>query len=300
MPRMSMDRFRRVSQLWNWLPAFRGVAEQGGIHRASSVLGISGSALSRTVKLLEDAAGAELFVRRSTSMELTEHGTKLLAATRTAMRLVDDALPASADSDPKVTIWIGTSSPVAASLATLAFADASVKAVARPRLAPIDNRPDALVEALVRGDLDLVVSPSLDRVADVVVDRVGDVELGVYASPSHPSARGRDGGGPTPLDLTTVPFVVREGNDGWPLEKHRQTVATCTTLEALLVHLAGGEAVTYLPDAMARRILPSALVRLCDGGPRQTLYAAKRTPLAPQRLPIDAVVEAIRRVVAIA
>jgi DNA-binding transcriptional LysR family regulator len=60
-----MDRFRRVAQLWNWLPAFRGVAEHENPQRAASVLGVSASALSRTVKLLEDALGAEVFVRQS-------------------------------------------------------------------------------------------------------------------------------------------------------------------------------------------------------------------------------------------
>jgi hypothetical protein len=44
-------RLRRVAQLWNWLPGFRAVAEHEHVHKAAHTLGISPSALSRTVKL---------------------------------------------------------------------------------------------------------------------------------------------------------------------------------------------------------------------------------------------------------
>ena len=64
-----MARFRRVAQLWNWLPAFRGVAEHQSIHGASAALGTSPPALSRTVKLLEEALGAELFTRDKNAVE---------------------------------------------------------------------------------------------------------------------------------------------------------------------------------------------------------------------------------------
>ena len=67
----TMMRFRRVSQLWNWLPGFRGVAEHASIHKAAQALGTSPSALSRTVKLLESAVGGALFVRQGSGLALT-------------------------------------------------------------------------------------------------------------------------------------------------------------------------------------------------------------------------------------
>src|SRR5712691_11901344 len=55
---MTMTRYRRVAELWNWLPGFRGVAEHESVNEAASALNVSPSALSRTVKLLESALGA--------------------------------------------------------------------------------------------------------------------------------------------------------------------------------------------------------------------------------------------------
>src|SRR5262245_30593406 len=89
---MAMRRFRRVAQLWNWLPGFRGVAEHESVHRAAQTLGVSPSALSRTVKLLESALGAPLFVRQGSGLQLTALGAELLTITRDAMRQVDDGI----------------------------------------------------------------------------------------------------------------------------------------------------------------------------------------------------------------
>ena len=86
-----MDRARRVASLWNWLPAFRVVAEYEGIQKAAVVLHVSPSSLSRTIKLIEDVIGTPLFVRASTGLTLTAFGVELLKRTREAMRRVDDA-----------------------------------------------------------------------------------------------------------------------------------------------------------------------------------------------------------------
>src|SRR2546423_13968187 len=87
-----MKRFRRVADLWNWLPGFRAVAEHESVNEAAAALHVSASALSRTVKLLESALGADLFVRRGPGLELTQLGTELLAITRDVMRQVDDCI----------------------------------------------------------------------------------------------------------------------------------------------------------------------------------------------------------------
>ena len=49
-----MERLRSIANLWNWLPAFRAVAETGNLRLAAERLHVSPSALSRTVRLLED------------------------------------------------------------------------------------------------------------------------------------------------------------------------------------------------------------------------------------------------------
>src|SRR5581483_2269624 len=93
-PRMALDRYRRIARLWNWLPAFRAVAEYESVQAAGTALALSPSALSRAVRLIEDELGEPLFVRAPSGLTLTARGQALLTATRDAMRGVDDALGA--------------------------------------------------------------------------------------------------------------------------------------------------------------------------------------------------------------
>ncbi len=93
---MNLDRLQQVARVWDWLPAFRAAAEYESLQRAGLALGVSPSALSRSIKLLEDALGAAVFVRSPTGLSLTPLGDVLLAATRGAMRRLHDALPESA------------------------------------------------------------------------------------------------------------------------------------------------------------------------------------------------------------
>ena len=50
-----MERMRRLTTLWSWLPGFRAVAETQHLPTASKQLHVGASALSRTIRLLEEA-----------------------------------------------------------------------------------------------------------------------------------------------------------------------------------------------------------------------------------------------------
>lgn len=92
---MALENHRRIAQVWNWLPAFRAVAEYESIQRAALALSVSPSSLSRTIKLLEEQLGTPVFIRTTSGVSLTDAGRELLAGTRDAMRRVDEALPAT-------------------------------------------------------------------------------------------------------------------------------------------------------------------------------------------------------------
>ena len=87
-----MERARRIVQFWNWLPAFRAVAETQHLPSAASQLGVSPQALSRTIKLLEEELDADLFHRVGRQLRLSDAGEELLSSVRDAMRRVDDGL----------------------------------------------------------------------------------------------------------------------------------------------------------------------------------------------------------------
>lgn len=278
---MSTERFRRVAQLWNWLPAFRGVAEQESIQKASIVLGTSPSALSRTVKLLEEAVGADMFVRRGQALALTPEGSRLLAATRDAMRTVDEGLPPAGGKEARglQTVNVGVASPIASAVVGLAAADVGVRDLClRSVIASIPV--EAGTDALLRGELDLVVTPAASTRPGIAVQRIGDAMVGVYAPSSHPLV---ERAAPvSDVELASASFVVQAGSDGWPLERPRSVVATCGSLDGVLAFCAVSEVVTVIADVLiSRRIVPT-LVRVADAGPPQTLFALRRTPLEGQ------------------
>jgi DNA-binding transcriptional LysR family regulator len=59
---------------------FLRVADDGSLTRASDVLGIAQPALSRQIRLLEEALGVQLFARTPRGMQLTEEGEQLRSA----------------------------------------------------------------------------------------------------------------------------------------------------------------------------------------------------------------------------
>jgi len=69
-----------MKQDLNTLAAFMAVAQERNFTRAAAQLGVSQSALSRTVRALEDEMGMPLLVRTTRSVSLTDAGERLLAA----------------------------------------------------------------------------------------------------------------------------------------------------------------------------------------------------------------------------
>lgn len=60
------------------LTYFYEVAKQGSIKEASSVLGITQPSITKSIKILEDAVGADLFVRLPRGVKVTKEGEILL------------------------------------------------------------------------------------------------------------------------------------------------------------------------------------------------------------------------------
>lgn len=140
---------RKIAALWDWLPAFRAVAETENLRRAATFLALSPPALSRTLKLLEDHLGTPLFVREGRSLRLTEPGRRLLAAVRSAMRAVDDALSPSTRALRVHTL------PALAPIVVRALAPHGPLSVSTRRA-----KVEDLLDELTRGELDLVVTSS--------------------------------------------------------------------------------------------------------------------------------------------
>lgn len=188
---MPLDRHQQIARVWNWLPAFRAAAEYESLQRASLAIGVSASALSRSIKLLEDNLGVALFIRSPGGLALTGHGSKLLAATRDAMRRVHDALPEVRPNRLRG----GATGPALQRL----LSDAAVDALGNWGLAFVDIRADNASEALLCGDLDVVLAHSALEAAGVRVEVLPAMKFVLALPPGGSRARvaGLDAEGPT-------------------------------------------------------------------------------------------------------
>lgn len=255
-----MDRTLRLSQLWSWLPAFRAVAETEHLPTAARAMGLTPSALSRSVSQLEAAVDAKLFARSGRRLQLEPAGRELLAAVRDAMRRVDDGLGRLGTARPTVIrvagdgVWIGVVvSPVAAGF--------DIEHV---------GTESSLRDALQRGAVDLAVVETPTPTDHVLIDRLGTVQQAVYgAGDRFASCASRDEAWPS-----QVPRVIALRS------MHLGVIVDAARTDTL-------RAVLPVAIADAHRLRASSTARI----PSTNLYLARRKPLGTS--PVEALIPAI-------
>jgi DNA-binding transcriptional LysR family regulator len=235
-----MDRLQKVMSVWNWLPAFRAVAEVQQIHAAAKRLHVSPSALSRTVRLLEDAVGQPLFDRVGRSLRLNASGEELLHFVRDAVRGIDDGLSAMAQARLKGSVYLSSPLELASSWIGPAVKDVAQRfpgLTLHLRTAP----PEGLADAILTGDVDLALAYQVRARKHVQVERLCSLDIGVYCGAQHPLYRQT----PSAEDLLRYPFVAIEPGlevgDGWPTELERKVALYVPTMD-LAAQLCGSQA----------------------------------------------------------
>src|SRR5256885_1559488 len=78
--------------LLNHLPVILTVAKRAGFAAAASELGMSPSAVSHAVRLVEERLGVPLFARTTRSVALTEAGAALMESVEPALRDIDERI----------------------------------------------------------------------------------------------------------------------------------------------------------------------------------------------------------------
>lgn len=166
------------------LKAFVAIIEHGSFRRAAAHLGISASALSQTLKLLEQRLGTRLLNRTTRSIGLTDTGTQLLGQIGPALAALDTAV-AQARS---------TAHQVAGRLRINSTRDAAIHYLA-PLITPfLKAHPgielevfteDRLVDIVGQGfDAGIRLGERLEQ--DMVAIRVsGPLEMKVVAAPRY-------------------------------------------------------------------------------------------------------------------
>lgn len=256
-----MDRFQRLSNLWNWLPVFRAVAEVENLPAASRKLNISASSLSRTVRLLEDEIGHPLFDRVGRRLVLNHRGSLLLAGVRDSMRRVSDAVDqvtTTMMSGPVRIASPGSFMPI--------LVLPALRQLKRdyPELCPVleSVNPDEIPDRLVTGRLDLVLTDQSVTLEDeLIADLLFEVGYGVYCGAGHPLYDQDD----SEIDLTTIcqhEFAAPpEHADHWPVHIDRRIGIFAMILSTGVELCACGDFLAVLPDVVARSAKQDAPLR---------------------------------------
>jgi LysR family transcriptional regulator for metE and metH len=269
------------------LRTIRAIHRAGGVARAADLLNITQSALSHQLKGLEEQCGVELFVRRTKPLRLSAAGMKLL-------KLADEVLPRIEALEEEFRALIsGKSGRLHLTMECHACFEWLFPVLDRFRHAwgdvDVDIRPGlafGALPALVREDVDLVISSDPEEIDGITFTPLFDYEPRVVVAASHP--------------LAQKPFAVAEDFRDevlitYPMERSRLDVFTGLLNPArveprghrqveltamILLLVASGRGITVLPDWVLREARTSSdyvTLPLGEGGLTRRMYAATRT-----------------------
>jgi DNA-binding transcriptional LysR family regulator len=238
---------------------FIAVAEELNFSRAAERVHIVQSALSTSIRLLEEELKARLFVRSTRQVQLTPAGRAFLEKAREVLRVIELGREsvASIEGLRSGSLSIGTvhSLPAFLDLPSLISRFHAIHPGIEVRL----RQGDAvgLMEQLRTGRLDLAFLPLLDPPDDIVTKIVACEDLVIAAAPDHPLAGRTD---VSLREVATHPFVDFE--IGWgtrPLIDrafgqaglHRRTIFDVTDIETIIELIRRGLGVALLPETIA-------------------------------------------------
>ncbi|WP_417722259.1 LysR family transcriptional regulator [Salipiger sp.] len=268
------------------LRTIKAIHEAGGLARAADQLNITQSALSHQIKGLEDQAGVELFVRRSKPMTLSAAGMRLL-------RLADQILPqveaALAEFDG---LRNGSSGRLHIAIECHACFEWLFPVLETFRKSwpdvDVDIRPglafDAL-PALLKEDVDLVVSSDPEALAGVTFNELFDYNPVFVAASSHPLAARPYVEAEDFRDQTLITYPVERSRLDifsqllTPAKVEPAAIRQVELTAMILLLVASNRGVAVLPDWVVREVKYNSdyVTRpLTKTGITRGLYAATR------------------------
>lgn len=248
-----MDRSNQLNSIWGYLPAFRAVAETEHLPTAAARLHVVPSALSRSVRLLEDALGGELFVRRGRRLVLNGRGRALLEASRQGMLALERGLARAGGEAFEGELQVGTLGVLTNHLVLPVLLELVEK---RPQIVPSMRTygPKEANHRLVIGSLDLAFYYDAVPLEGVWCERLGALRASVYCGRAHPLFRARR---VTNAKLLQHPFSVPQIGDrsvpmdGWPVHLERKVRFRIELLYSNIDVGLSGRFLTVLPDVAA-------------------------------------------------
>lgn len=279
---------------FNDLIAFVAVARAGSFTKAAAQLGVSQSALSHTIRALEERVGLRLLTRTTRSVSPAEAGERLLTTIGPRIDEIEEEVAALSDFRDKP-----------AGNIRITAAEHSARTVLWPKLATfLPDYPDIKIEILVSyGFVDLAAERFDagvrlgDQIAkDMIAVRIApDLKMAVVASPGYFSKRAAPA---TPQELAShdcinLRLATHGGLYAWEFEKdgHALNVRVEGQLvfngsPPMLQAALDGFGLACVPEDMAREhIAQGRLLRVleqwCPIFPGYHLYYPSRRQASP-------------------
>ena len=260
---------------------FRAVAETEHLPTAAKKLNVTASALSRSVRLLEDALGQQLFHRVGRTIVLNAAGRRLLEAMATCNRTLDATLsdlvrPGLNGEVRLASVGVLTSHYVVPAILRLATEHSEL-------VPSIENHmTSAANERLARGALDVAFYYEALQHPDLRIESIGKSCNSVFCGIGHPFFEKTD---VKEHEILQMPFVVPQLGDhqlpmdGWPVDVPRQVGFRIALLTTNLEVALSGRFLSVLPDVTAADAVEEGRLRRLpfERLEPQTLYAARRS-----------------------
>lgn len=276
--------------------AFVRVADLGSFASAAKALGVSASAISKSIARLETRLGLRLLQRTTRAMSLTEEGRTFYDRCSKILEELDEAERSMKDL---------ATSPAGLLRVELPAALGRLKIV--PALEALTSRHPALrVKASFNDDLTDVIDAGLDAVVRIgeprdnrlIVRRVGTVRYIVCGATSYLAARGRPS---TPEELSLHDCIRRVPRGGAPdaswkfaspetgeiFEREVTGTLSFDSNDVILDSVVAGAGLAQLHTYMAEPYLRSGQLTqvlaeyAVDGPPISVLFPSSRN-LAPK------------------
>jgi LysR family transcriptional regulator, nitrogen assimilation regulatory protein len=238
------------------LRLFMRVARAGSLRAAAEELNVSQAALSKSIKKLEDALGAAMFVRHGRGLRPTPQGLQAMESLQRGFNVVDETLSGLVDGRGFDSLSIASVSTLAAYMLA-AFSQEFLRDWPQVQLKLWSLSSPDVVDAVLHGrtDLGLVYDVAVAE-REVKAWRLLDEALVGYvpAWSARPASQPLSEFCAQPLVLPPREFAVRRVVER-ELGRSANPLIECNSVELTLDLVAAGVGATILP-----RQLPSALV----------------------------------------
>ena len=174
------------------LRAFAALARLGSFTQVGRDLHLTQSAVSHTIKSLEADLGSQLFHRQGKNVHLTHHGRELLPYAENIMQLMQQARASlgALDGQPRGRLRIGCTTAASQYILPTVIREFK-ESFPLYELKVVPGETPALIERLLRDEIDLAVSLRPPDVTRLQCRSIFDDELVFVVSPLHPWAKAR-------------------------------------------------------------------------------------------------------------